>query len=135
MDIFIGLLIGLVLALMGLYLLDRHYKQEMRKLQESRNKLERQRTQAVNDLFAIQNATESGTPGSAPGVVTSSQMSAELANLKNLVVRADAALTVARRKRSEYEAEIAELQDKVTKLETDGTVINLSSAKSNSRIS
>lgn len=128
----IGLLIGLVLGCVGLYLLDRHYKQEMTKLQESRNKLERQRTQAVNDLFALQNATQDGTPGAAPSA--DPQTAAELANLKNLVVRADAALTVARRKRTEYEAQIAELQDKVTELESDGKVINLRD-KSSSKIS
>ncbi len=133
MEIIIGLLIGLVLGCVGLYLLDRHYKQEMTKLQESRNKLERQRTQAVNDLFALQNSTQSGAAGGAPSSADP-QVAAELANLKNLVVRADAALTVARRKRTEYEAEIAELQDKVTQLESDGKVINLRE-KSNSKIS
>lgn len=127
-----GLLAGVVLSCIGLYLLDSNYKQEMRKLQESRNKLERQRTQAVNDLFALQNSTQTGAPGSAPGA--DPQMAAELANLKNLVVRADAALTVARRKRTEYEAQIAELQDQVTEVESDGKVINLRE-KSNSKIS
>ncbi len=98
-----------------MWVLDRRHQAITRKLVESRRKIERQRTQAVNDLFALRAeledpmrqpvAAESQTTG-----VHDANMVAELANLRSLIARADGALTAARRKRDEHEREIARLR-------------------------
>ncbi len=48
----IGVVIGVVIGLIIVWMLDRRHRKEVKKLVESRRKIERQRTQAVNDLFA-----------------------------------------------------------------------------------
>ncbi|MGI9599188.1 MAG: hypothetical protein ACR2QK_23695 [Acidimicrobiales bacterium] len=109
----IGILVGAVL----LWLLDRRHQKVIKKLVESRRKIERQRTQAVNDLFALRAEVEDGTyqaaPEHAPAAAAAGpdpRMVAEMANLRSLIARADGALTSARRKRDQHEAEIARLR-------------------------
>ncbi len=120
----IGIFIGVVLGCIGLWFIDRSHQATLKKLQDSRAKLERQRTQAVNDLFALRNEVESGGATSVSRAPSQDpKVAAEIASLKNLVVRADAALSVARRKRNEYEEEISRLRKQVG--ESDADVINL----------
>lgn len=112
----IGVVIGVVIGLIIVWMLDQRHRKEVKKLVESRRKIERQRTQAVNDLFALRAEIEDGTyqVGAEPAVVAASgpdpAMTAELASLRSLIARADGALTAARRKRDENEAEIARLR-------------------------
>lgn len=128
MDILGGLCIGILLGCLGMWILNRSHQKTVRKLIESRSKLERQRTQAVNDFFELRSQVENNSlSGTHPAInVEPSQepkVAAEVANLKNLLVRADAALAVARRKRSEYEEEIARLRSQLG--QGDAEVINL----------
>lgn len=112
----IGIVIGLLVGAMLLWLLDRRHQKVIKKLIESRRKIERQRTQAVNDLFALRAEIEDGTyQGAQEPVVAESaapdpRMVAEMANLRSLIARADGALTSARRKRDQHEAEITRLR-------------------------
>lgn len=128
----IGLIIGIAIGLILLRILDRRHQKVVKKLVESRRKIERQRTQAVNDLFALRAEIEEGTyqppaepvPAAAPAGQPDPRLVAELANLRSLIARADGALTAARRRRDENESEIARLR---TLLEerTGENVINL----------
>ena len=111
----IGLIIGIAIGLILLRILDRRHQKVVKKLVESRRKIERQRTQAVNDLFALRAEIEEGTyqPPAEPVPVAGEpdpRLVAELANLRSLIARADGALTAARRRRDENEAEIARLR-------------------------
>ncbi len=117
-EIFIGILIGLLVGMIGWWLLDRRHQAITKKLVESRRKIERQRTQAVNDLFALRAEIEDPNyvgPNPAPSQpihvgAMDPKVADELANLRSLIARADGALTAARRKRDEHEAEIARLR-------------------------
>lgn len=116
-QLFLGILIGVLIAAVALWILDRRHQKVIKKLVESRRKIERQRTQAVNDLFALRAEIEEGTYQSQPDPVPEGQTSApdprmlaEMANLRSLIARADGALTTARRKRDQHEAEIARLR-------------------------
>lgn len=113
----IGIMIGILIGAVLLWLLDRRHQKVMKKLVESRRKIERQRTQAVNDLFALRAEIEDGTYQAAPEqpaapgpAAPDPRMVAEMANLRSLIARADGALTSARRKRDQHEAEIARLR-------------------------
>ena len=70
----------------------------------------------MNDLFALRAEVEDGTYQPAPEQPQTSsgapdpRMVAEMANLRSLIARADGALTSARRKRDQHEAEIARLR-------------------------
>lgn len=115
LNLVIGLMIGLLVGGIGMWVLDRRHQAITRKLVESRRKIERQRTQAVNDLFALRAELED--PMRQPVAmdvqstgVHDANMVAELANLRSLIARADGALTAARRKRDEHEREIARLR-------------------------
>ncbi len=115
LNLVIGLMIGLLVGGVGMWVLDRRHQAITRKLVESRRKIERQRTQAVNDLFALRAELEDPMrqpmPAEAPATgVHDASMVAELANLRSLIARADGALTAARRKRDEHEREIARLR-------------------------
>lgn len=115
LELVIGLMVGLLVGGIGMWLLDRRHQAITRKLVESRRKIERQRTQAVNDLFALRAELEDPMRQPAamePQVVPAhdANMVAELANLRSLIARADGALTAARRKRDEHEREIARLR-------------------------
>lgn len=117
-QLFLGILIGILVAAVALWILDRRHQKVIKKLVESRRKIERQRTQAVNDLFALRAEIEDGTYQSQPDPVSADgpaagpdpRMLAEMANLRSLIARADGALTSARRKRDQHEAEIARLR-------------------------
>lgn len=117
-ELAIGIMIGLLVGAVGMWLLDRRHQAVAKKLVESRRKIERQRTQAVNDLFALRAEMENPARmgESAPVVETvhvtrpDPKTEAELANLRSLIARADGALTAARRKRDENEAEISRLR-------------------------
>ncbi len=129
----IGMMIGILIGVILLWLLDRRHQRVVKKLVESRRKIERQRTQAVNDLFALRAEVEDGTYAPAPLVLPQSEQSgpdprtaAEMANLRSLIARADGALTAARRKRDQHEAEIARLQAAVEEQQGEN-VINLHS--------
>ncbi|MEM9561038.1 MAG: hypothetical protein AAGA93_00380 [Actinomycetota bacterium] len=127
----IGLIIGIAIGLILLRILDRRHQKVVKKLVESRRKIERQRTQAVNDLFALRAEIEEGTyqpPAEPAPAVTGAEpdprLVAELANLRSLIARADGALTAARRRRDENEAEIARLRAVVEERNGEN-VINL----------
>jgi uncharacterized membrane-anchored protein YhcB (DUF1043 family) len=116
-QLIIGILIGILVAAVALWILDRRHQKVVKKLVESRRKIERQRTQAVNDLFALRAEVEDGTYQNQPEPVAveghagpDPKMLAEMANLRSLIARADGALTSARRKRDQHEAEIARLR-------------------------
>lgn len=117
-QLMIGILIGGLLGVVLLWLLDRRHQKVVKKLVESRRKIERQRTQAVNDLFALRAEIEDGTysaerpeqPVAAASGAPDPKMVAEMANLRSLIARADGALTSARRKRDQHEVEIARLR-------------------------
>ncbi len=117
-QLIIGLIIGVAIGLILLRILDRRHQKVVKKLVESRRKIERQRTQAVNDLFALRAEIEEGTyqppVEPVPAVASSGEpdprLVAELANLRSLIARADGALTAARRRRDENEGEIARLR-------------------------
>ncbi|MGH1493838.1 MAG: hypothetical protein ACRBK7_31325 [Acidimicrobiales bacterium] len=112
----IGIVIGILVGAVLLWLLDRRHQKVIKKLVESRRKIERQRTQAVNDLFALRAEIEDGTyqgvaePAQAGETGPDPRMVAEMANLRSLIARADGALTSARRKRDQHEAEITRLR-------------------------
>ncbi len=110
----IGIAIGIVLGALGLLVITRNHQKTVKKLIESRRKLERQRTKAVNDLFALRAEVENNPISLQQPAVTikpkqDPKVAAEMANLRNLVARADSALAAARKKRDEYETEIARL--------------------------
>jgi hypothetical protein len=117
----IGAAIGILIGCFFVWLLDRRHQKTIKKLIESRKKIERQRTQAVNDLFAYRSGEKPETKASdrrPPSAIPSeselmrqnAELQAEVASLRTLIARADGALTAARRKRDEHEAEIARLQ-------------------------
>jgi septal ring factor EnvC (AmiA/AmiB activator) len=129
-ELAIGLVLGILIGLVLLRVLDRRHQKVVKKLVESRRKIERQRTQAVNDLFALRAEIEEGTyqpppdPVPATGGEPDPRLVAELANLRSLIARADGALTQARRKRDENEAEIKRLRT-IIEERTGENVINL----------
>ncbi len=115
----IGIMIGLLIGAIGMWLLDRRHQAVAKKLVESRRKIERQRTQAVNDLFSLRAEMEANPQRQpVPAAVVETvhvtapdpKTEAELANLRSLIARADGALTAARRKRDENESEINRLR-------------------------
>ena len=118
----IGAAIGILIGCFFVWLLDRRHQRTIKKLIESRKKIERQRTQAVNDLFAYRSGEKQLEPRTAdrrpPSAIPSenelmhknAELQAEIASLRTLIARADGALTAARRKRDEHEAEIARLK-------------------------
>ncbi len=113
----VGVLIGIAIGLIMIRFIDRRHQRVVKKLVESRRKIERQRTQVVNDLFALRAEIEEGTysPQPQPEPVAGHsepdpRLLGELANLRSLIARADGALTAARRKRDENEAEIVRLR-------------------------
>lgn len=117
----IGAAIGILIGCFFVWFLDRRHQRTIRKLVESRKKIERQRTQAVNDLFAYRSGEKSESrvgerrpPSAIPSESEvqrkNEELESEVANLRTLIARADGALTAARRKRDEHEAEIARLQ-------------------------
>lgn len=137
-NLFIGVMVGLLIGAIGMWVLDRRHQGITRKLVESRRKIERQRTQAVNDLFALRAEMEDpkfraqhqltvetvATAGNDP------KTAAELANLRSLIARADGALTAARRKRDEHEREIAQLRSLLEERLEAADVIDLRRPKS-----
>lgn len=137
-NLFIGVMVGLLIGAIGMWLLDRRHQGITKKLVESRRKIERQRTQAVNDLFALRAEMEDpkfrsqhhhsadAVPSSGPDPKTA----AELANLRSLIARADGALTAARRKRDEHEREIARLRGVLEDRHEAADVIDLRRPKS-----
>lgn len=117
----IGAAIGILIGCFFVWLLDRRHQRTIRKLVDSRKKIERQRTQAVNDLFAYRSGEktegrggERRPPSSIPSenelMQQNSELQAEITGLRELIARADGALTAARRKRDDHEQEIARLQ-------------------------
>lgn len=118
----IGAAIGILIGCFFVWLLDRRHQRTIKKLIESRKKIERQRTQAVNDLFAYRSGEKqaeartsdrrppSAIPSENELMQQNAELQAEIASLRTLIARADGALTAARRKRDEHEAEIARLQ-------------------------
>ncbi|MEM9131497.1 MAG: hypothetical protein AAGA59_19515 [Actinomycetota bacterium] len=113
----IGAAIGILIGCFFVWFLDRRHQRTIRKLVESRKKIERQRTQAVNDLFAYRSGEKQSerrppsTIGSESELMRKNQeLESEVANLRTLIARADGALTAARRKRDDHETEIARLQ-------------------------
>jgi septal ring factor EnvC (AmiA/AmiB activator) len=117
----IGAAIGILIGCFFVWLLDRRHQRTIKKLIESRRKIERQRTQAVNDLFAYRSGEKQESRSSdrrPPSAIPSenelmhqnAELQAEISSLRTLIARADGALTAARRKRDEHEAEIARLQ-------------------------
>lgn len=112
----IGIILGILVGAIILWFLDRRHQKVMKKLVESRRKIERQRTQAVNDLFALRAEVEEGVyqapaePVADQSAGPDPRLVAEMANLRSLIARADGALTSARRKRDQHEAEIKRLR-------------------------
>lgn len=116
----IGAAIGILIGCFFVWLLDRRHQRTIKKLIESRKKIERQRTQAVNDLFAYRSGEKqdarsdrrppSAIPSENELMHQNAELQAEISSLRTLIARADGALTAARRKRDEHEAEIARLQ-------------------------
>jgi len=116
----IGAAIGILTGCFFVWLLDRRHQRTIRKLVDSRKKIERQRTQAVNDLFAFRSGEKSEPRERRPPstIPAESELAAqmielqqEIASLRTLIARADGALTAARRKRDEHEAEISRLRN------------------------
>ena len=131
----IGAAIGILIGCFFVWLLDRRHQKTIRKLVESRKKIERQRTQAVNDLFAYRSGEKSETrlgerrpPSAIPSenelMQQNADLQAEVSSLRTLIARADGALTAARRKRDEHETEIARLQAQLDSAE-NAQVIDL----------
>ncbi len=131
----IGAAIGILVGCFFVWLLDRRHQKTIRKLVESRKKIERQRTQAVNDLFAYRSGEKpesrvsdrrppSAIPSENELMQQNSELEAEISSLRTLIARADGALTAARRKRDEHEAEIARLQS-VVDTTNSATVIDI----------
>ena len=117
----IGIAIGILIGCFFVWLLDRRHQKTIKKLVESRKKIERQRTQAVNDLFAYRSGEKSDArmadrrpPSAIPSenelMQQNAELQAEISSLRTLIARADGALTAARKKRDEHEAEIRRLQ-------------------------
>ncbi len=117
----IGAAIGILIGCFFVWLLDRRHQKTIKKLIESRKKIERQRTQAVNDLFAYRSGEKLDTrvserrpPSAIPSenelMQQNAELQAEIASLRTLIARADGALTAARRKRDAHESEIASLR-------------------------
>lgn len=136
-NLFIGVMVGLLIGAIGMWVLDRRHQRILKKLVESRRKIERQRTQAVNDLFALRAEMEDPkfrAQHQSMDVVASAgpdpKTAAELANLRSLIARADGALTSARRKRDEHEREIARLRTVLEERHEAADVIDLSRPKS-----
>ena len=137
-NLFIGVMVGLLIGAIGMWVLDRRHQRILKKLVESRRKIERQRTQAVNDLFALRAEMEDPKfraqhqqplePLASTG--PDAKTAAELANLRSLIARADGALTAARRKRDEHEREIAQLRSLLEEHDDGANVIDLSRPKS-----
>jgi septal ring factor EnvC (AmiA/AmiB activator) len=120
----IGAAIGILVGCFFVWLLDRRHQKTIKKLIESRKKIERQRTQAVNDLFAYRSgekpdarASDRRPPSAIPSeselMRQNAELQAEVSSLRTLIARADGALTAARRKRDEHEAEITRLQSQL----------------------
>ncbi len=137
----IGIGIGVLIGAIGLWILDRRNQREVAKLISSRKKIERQRTQAVNDLFALRAEVEDPNfrrDQLAPAPPTSSgpdpKMAAEMANLRSLIARADGALTAARHKRDQNEAEIRQLRALLESQGRGAEVINLRPAETSQTI-
>lgn len=131
----IGAAIGILVGCFFVWLLDRRHQRTIRKLVESRKKIERQRTQAVNDLFAYRSGEKpesrvsdrrppSAIPSENELMQQNSELEAEISSLRTLIARADGALTAARRKRDEHESEIARLQSVVDSV-GNATVIDI----------
>ena len=117
----IGMALGILIGCFFVWLLDRRHQKTIKKLVESRKKIERQRTQAVNDLFAYRSGEKSDVrvadrrpPSAIPSenelMQQNAELQAEIASLRTLIARADGALTAARRKRDEHESEILRLK-------------------------
>ena len=117
----IGAAIGILIGCFFVWLLDRRHQRTIRKLVESRKKIERQRTQAVNDLFAYRSGEKSEgrlgerrtsdvIPSDNEFAVKNAELEREISSLRTLIARADGALTAARRRRDEHEAEITRLR-------------------------
>lgn len=117
----IGAAIGILIGCFFVWLLDRRHQRTIRKLVESRKKIERQRTQAVNDLFAYRSGERaegrledrrppSAIPSESELGIKNAELEREVSNLRTLIARADGALTAARRKRDEQDTEIARLR-------------------------
>ncbi|MCP3988243.1 MAG: hypothetical protein GY724_04150 [Actinomycetia bacterium] len=124
----IGAAIGILIGCFFVWLLDRRHQRTIRKLVESRKKIERQRTQAVNDLFAYRSGEKSEgrlgerRPASvipAEGELASknAELEREISSLRTLIARADGALTAARRRRDDHETEITRLRVIVDSIE------------------
>ena len=125
----IGAAIGILIGCFFVWLLDRRHQRTIRKLVDSRKKIERQRTQAVNDLFAYRSGekTESRLDGRRPPsaipsenqlMTQNGEYQQEISSLRTLIARADGALTAARRKRDEHEMEIARLETRLESVES-----------------
>ncbi len=117
----IGAAIGILIGCFFVWLLDRRHQRTIKKLVESRKKIERQRTQAVNDLFAYRSGEKpesrvsgqrppSAIPNDSELLRQNVRLQEEVSSLRTLIARADGALTTARRKRDEHEAQIARLK-------------------------
>ena len=124
----IGAAIGILIGCFFIWLLDRRHQRTIRKLVDSRKKIERQRTQAVNDLFAYRSSEKAGPrfderrpPSAIPSesqlLTENSELLQEISNLRTLIARADGALTAARRKRDDHELEIDRLQSVLDSIE------------------
>ena len=132
----IGAAIGILIGCFFVWLLDRRHQKTIKKLVESRKKIERQRTQAVNDLFAYRSGEKaesrlaerrppSAIPSESDLMRQNAELQAEISSLRTLIARADGALTAARRKRDEHEAEIARLTALVGGTVRNAQVIDL----------
>ncbi len=119
------MVIGVIFGAAAVWILDRRHQKTVEKLIESRRKIERQRTQAVNDLFAFR-AEVGNNPAPVNNVEPERepsqpdpQLLADMENLRALVGRADAALASARINRDEQDAEIAQLRAQIEVLTDD----------------
>ncbi len=124
----IGAAIGILIGCFFIWLLDRRHQRTIRKLVESRKKIERQRTQAVNDLFAYRSGEKSEgrlgerrpvsvIPAEGELATKNAVLEREISSLRTLIARADGALTAARRRRDDHEAEITRLRVIVDSIE------------------
>ena len=122
----IGIAIGVLFGAAAVWILDRRHQKTIEKLVESRRKIERQRTQAVNDLFAFRAEAGNGPITSEVAAATATgggksneELVGELESLRALVARADAALGSARVQRDAQDAEISELRGQIEVLTED----------------
>ena len=121
----IGIAIGVLFGAAAVWILDRRHQKTIEKLVESRRKIERQRTQAVNDLFAFRAEAGNGPTTSevaaatAGGGKSNEELVGELESLRALVARADAALGSARVQRDAQDAEISDLRGQIEVLTED----------------